>query len=325
MTWSGQAGGDVPATAKHGRIPGGKLGTILTGLTANQQGALLMVAAACGFTMVGALVKLLGQGGMAPYQTGFVRALVGFCAVLPFAWQVGPSVLRTRHPWIHLLRGLAGGTAMLCGYTALTLLPLAEVTALSFTTPLFVILLAALMLGERVRWRRSLATLVGFLGVIIMLRPGVGTLDPAAFLALTTAFGVALAGTLVKRLPREESRITMLLVSSTVAMALAALPAAFTWRSPSGWELGLLVAVGLLSVGSQSLMIQALKLGEATFVSPFSYSKLLLAGVIGYVLFAEVPDYWTLAGAAVIIASTYYIMRRDASLARPSASGEQGG
>lgn len=284
-----------------------------------------MVAAASGFTIVGALVKLLGQGGMAPYQVSFVRALVGLAVILPFAWRAGPTVLRTRHPWIHLIRGLSGGTAMLCGYYALTKLPLAEVTALSFTTPLFIILLAVLILGERVRWRRSLATLVGFLGVLIMLRPGVAAFDPAALVALVMAFGVALAGTLVKRLPRDESRVTMLLVSSVVGMVLAAIPAAFTWRAPSGWEVILLAAVGLVSVGSQSLIIQSLKLGEATFVSPFSYSKLLLAGVIGFVLFAEVPDLWTLLGALVIVGSTYYIMRRDASLARPSAPGEAEG
>ena len=119
----------------------------------------------------------------------------------------------------------------------------------------------------------------------------------------------------------EIGRRDMLLVSAVIGMVLAAIPAAFTWRTPTGWELLLLVAVGLTSVASQSLMIQSLKLGEATFVTPFSYSKLLLAGTIGFLLFAEVPDLWTLAGALVIIGSTYYIMRRDASLARPSASG----
>ncbi len=281
-----------------------------------------MTCAAFGFTLNGVLVKWLGAGGMNPFQIALARAVFALAAVLPFAWQAGARVFRTRHPGIHLVRGLAGGGAMLCGFYALTRLPLADVTALGFTTPLFTIVLAVLLLKEKVRWRRWSATAVGFLGVLIMLRPGAGAVDPAALVALAMAFGIALAVTLVKRLPPEESRITMLMIFSVVSILLAAVPAVAVWRPPTWQEWLLLAAVGVHGLGAQSLIIRAYQSGEASFVAPFEYSKLLLAGLLGYLFFAERPDLWSLAGALVIVASTLYIARREAAHGRRPTPGE---
>ncbi len=281
---------------------------------ANSRGALWMIVAALGFTINGALVKLLGEGGIGAFQTALARAVIATSLLLPLLARTGLGILATRHPMVHLMRAVAGSGAMMCGFYALTKLPLAEVTALSFTTPLFIIVLAVLLLGEPVRWRRWSATLVGFLGVLIMLRPGVQAFDPAAIAALGMALGIAVAVVLVKRLPAGESHLTMLFYFGIASIAMALGPALATWRAPSPAQSLMLVAVGVLGVASQALIIRAFRSGEATFVAPFDYIKLLLAGLIGYALFGEVPDGWTWVGAAVIVGATIYIARREAQL-----------
>ncbi len=284
-------------------------------LPGNRRGALWMLAGATGFTLNGALVKTLGAGEMHSFQIAFVRAVVAFLAILPFLWRAGPGALRTAHMRVHLVRGVAGGTAMMSAFYALTKLRLADFTALSFTTPLFILVLAVLVLGERVGPRRWGAVVVGFLGVLIMTRPGAGAFDPDALAALAMALGIAVAATSVKRLPPSESQVTMLIYVSLIAMLIAAGPALAVWRAPSGREVAMLIGVGLLGIGSQSLLIRAFRAGEMSFVAPFEYTKLLLAGALGFVLFAEVPDRWSLLGAAVIVAATLYIAKRDAARA----------
>ncbi len=276
----------------------------------NRRGAIWMLIGATGFTLNGALVKLLGAGGMHPFEISFGRSLVALLAMLPFIWRAGPGVLRSNHLRIHLTRGVAGGTAMLCAFYALTKIPLADFTALSFTTPLFILLLAGLILGERVGPRRWGAVAVGFLGVLVMTRPGAGTFDPNALWVLVMALGISIAVVLVKRLPPSESQVTMLTYFCLISMTMSALPAALVWRWPTTAETLLLVAVGTLGIGSQSLMIRAFRAGEASFVAPFEYSRLLFAAALGFFLFAEAPDPWSYLGAAIIIAATLYLARQ---------------
>ncbi len=271
-----------------------------------------MMAAAFGFTINGAMVKALGQSGIPAFEIAFARAAISTLAILPLLWRAGPGVLATRHPGIHLVRAIAGGGAMICGFYALTKLPLAEVTALSFTTPLFVVLLAVLLLGEPVRWRRWSATLAGFLGVLVMVRPGAEAFDPAAIVALGMALGIAIATTLLKRFPEGESHIAMLFYFGIAAMVMTVGPAMASWRTPNATEGAMLVTIGVLGLASQALIIRAFRAGEATVVAPFDYTKLLLAGLIGFTLFGEVPDRWTLVGATIIVGATLYIARREA-------------
>jgi drug/metabolite transporter (DMT)-like permease len=255
------------------------------GLSPNGRGALFMLAAACFFAANSALIKTLLTGGLHPLQITFVRLSVGALAILPFVWRAGLSSLKTRHPGNHALRALAGGGAMVCGIAALEKLPLADYTALTFSQPLFAVILAILVLGETVGWRRWGATLAGFLGVVIMVRPGSGAVEVEALLAVAMAFGIAVAVILAKRLPAEESQVTMLFY------------------------------FGLGGLLTQALMIAAFRTGEASVVAPFDYCKLIVAGILGFALFGEVPDRWTLAGRR---------HRRGHPLHRPpgSASGQ---
>jgi drug/metabolite transporter (DMT)-like permease len=281
-------------------------------LSANHRGALWMIGASLGFTINSALVKLLTAGGLEAFQISFARALFSFAWLVPFLLHNGPGLLRTRHPGLHSLRAFSGAAAMVCGFYAVGHLPLADFTALSFTLPLFVVLLAVLVLGEVVRWRRWLATAVGFAGVLIMVRPGASAFEPAALVALASVLGIAIAVTLVKRLPQGESHVTMLAYFCLMSLALTGIPAWLAWVAPTAEQWLLLAGVGTLGVGSQAMIIRAYRSGEASFVAPFDYLKLVLAGLIGFVVFSEVPGPWTLLGALVIVGSTFYIARREA-------------
>ncbi len=305
-----------PRLAEPSAGRGGGLRARWLALSPNLRGAVWMVGAALGFTVNGALVKALGAMGLPTMQIAFARAFFTLLVVLPFLWHAGLGALATTAPGLHLIRALAGAGAMVCGFYAFVLLPLADVTALTFTTPLFTIVLAVLLLGERVRWRRWTATAIGFLGVLIMVRPGAGSLEPGALLAIAMAFGIAVATVMVKRLPAGESHAAMLFWFCVASLLMTAVPAALVWQAPSPTEWLLMVSIGALGGGAQALIIRAFSTGEATFVAPFDYSKLLLAVAIGLVFFSELPDLWSLLGAAVILGSNLYIARRDAALER---------
>jgi drug/metabolite transporter (DMT)-like permease len=285
-------------------------------LSPNLQGALWMLASALVFTANGVLVKALAAGGMPVFQIALARAGFALIAILPFVWMAGRHAFRTSHWGTHAIRAVCGAGAMLCGFFALSRLPLAEVTAINFTTPLFATVLGIVLLGEVVRWRRWTATLVGFAGVLVMLRPvalftGEGVPLEGFLAALGMAFGIAVAVVMVKRLPKSEHQAIMVFYFCIASLAMAVVPAIQVWQEPTWQQWLLLAGVGVVGASGQSLIIKAYRLGETSFVAPFDYSKILFAVLLGFVFFGEVPDAWALAGAAIIVASTLYIARRE--------------
>lgn len=289
-------------------------------LSPNHRGALWMIGASLGFTVNSAFVKTLRAEDVDTFQIAFARALFSLAALAPFCYRAGAGVWRSKAPGLQLGRSLCAAVAMICGFYAVGQLPLAEFTALTFTLPLFVVVLAVAMLKEEVRWRRWLATIVGFLGVLIMVRPGAAAFDPAALVALASVLGIALAVVILKKLPAGESHVTMLIYFCFTSIALSIGPALYFWQWPTVWQWLLLAAVGVLGVGSQAMIIRAYRVGEASFVAPFDYLKLILAGLIGFLIFAEVPDAWTALGALVIVGSTFYIARREAAQRKVTAT-----
>lgn len=293
-----------------------RLSAAWLGLSGNARGAAWMIASGVGFTFMALLIKLLGDR-LDSFQIAFFRCLIGFVAILPFVVRYGPGSLRTRSLKIHALRGLFGLVAMFSSYYALAHMPLAAYTALSFTKPLFSTVLAVLILHEAVRWRRWTATLVGFLGVIVMVRPGAGTFDSAAVFALADALSIAFLVTLVKRLPPGETTLVMLFYFGVFSTVASLPPALFVWQSPTVTEYALLIGVGVLGALSQSFWIRAYRAGEASVVAPFDYLRLLFAAAAGFIVFAELVGMWELAGAAIIVVSTVYIARREAGMRKP--------
>jgi drug/metabolite transporter (DMT)-like permease len=282
-------------------------------LSGNSRGALWMIASGVGFSVMAVGIKLLGHR-LENFQIGFFRVVIGFVAILPFVAGGGLTRLRTRHHGVHFVRAVFGLLAMYCSYYAIARMPLADYTGLSFTKPLFATLLAIAILGETVRWRRWTATLVGFFGVLVMVRPGAGTFHPATLAALTDSFSVAFLVTLVKRLPATETPLTMLFYFGLFATVMSIGPAIYSWQWPTVLEWLLLIGVGVLGALSQMFWIRAFRAGEASAVAPFDYLRLPIAATIGFVGFSELPTIWTFIGAAVIVASTLYIAHREAQL-----------
>lgn len=284
-------------------------------LPGNVRGAFWILAASVLFSVMSAAVKTAGTR-LDIFQIAFFRCAVGLLVILPFMARTGSHVFKTRRPVMHIVRSLTGLVAMFCGFYAITHLPLADATAITFAKPLFMIVLAVLFLGEVVRWRRWSATAVGFLGVLIMIDPGDNGLDPAMAAALAGTLCVAVVVVLVKRLSTTEAPLTILFTFGIVSTLGSAVPAMLVWQTPTGSDLALLMLIGSLGASGQFCMIRGFRVGEATALVPFEYSQLLFAGLLGYVLFANVPTANTLAGGALIVLSTLYIAVREAKLGK---------
>ncbi len=278
-------------------------------LPANVRGAGWLMIASATFALQAVAVKTLGQR-LDVIQIGFFRCLFGLLAVVPFLYGTRQFLLSGRIG-LHIVRALVGVGAMLCSYYALSHLPLATATGITFTKPLFLTILAVLFLGETVRLWRWTATIIGFVGVLIVARPGSEVFDPAMLVALVGSFFVADVAVLVKKLSQTDRNVTILFYFGVITTAIAAIPVVFVWLTPTTVEWLLLVLIGGTAAFAQYCTLRALRIGEASAVMPFDYTRLVFAGLFGYVFFAEVPDGWTLLGVAVLVASTLYIAHRE--------------
>lgn len=288
-------------------------------MTANARGAIWVLLAGLLFALMGVMVKAMGNR-LDSFQVAFFRALFGLLCILPFAIVAGPKVLKTRRLPMHIWRGAIGMCGMFSGFYAITHLSLADATALSFTKPLFLTILASVLLGETLRIRRITATTIGFIGVVIMLRPGMGVIQPAALIALLGALAVAFVVVTVKKLVETEQPVTVLFYFGLFSTSIAAVPLWFVWETPTKAELIGLMLTGVLGATAQSCMIRGYQASEATAVASLDYFRMLYAVAFGYLFFSELPDVWTVTGAGVIIASTLYIFHRERVLgkARPA-------
>ena len=268
-----------------------------------------MVTVVVGMTIQSALVKWLGET-LSSVQILWLRGAVGLFFVLPiFTFR---QVRFYSHGLKrHFLRALAGVLSMACWFYALTELPLAEATSYSFAMPLFLTVLAWAFLGEKLKWQTWLATVIGFSGVLIIMRPDSVTLGLAALAGLAAAFLHAVAAILIKTLASSESALALLLYFPVLAIVVFLFPAMSVWISPTPTEWVGLVGVAALGVQTQWGFIQACRISDMTFLAPLDYSRLLFALVLGYLLFSELPDFWTLVGAGVVVGSTLYVVKRD--------------
>ena len=296
----------------------------LGSLPDNVRGAVWILLSAVIFTATNSLIKHVGTT-MDSFQMVFFRGLFGTLFLLPIVWRSGGwESIRSDRMSFHMARGLTGSLALMTIFYALTHMPLADVTGISFSRSLWVIVLAVLFLDERVQWRRWSATVVGFLGVLVMVRPGPEA-NPAAVAAVLNALFVAMSVVLIKRMTVTETPIAILFWGTVIPTFVTLPPALVVWQAPTNIDLILMASIGAgLSVG-HACLIQGLRAGEATAVMPFDYTRLILSGIAGYVFFAEVPDPFTITGAIMIIAATYYIARRESKEARMVQEPKLGG
>jgi drug/metabolite transporter (DMT)-like permease len=285
-------------------------------LPGNARGCLWAVAAMLAFGSMEAIIKHLGAA-MHPMQIVFFRCLFAFAAIAPVVLVAGGVAhVATRRLGAHFARTVLGFSAMATGFFAITQMPLADAVALGFVRPLFLVLLAVLFLGEQVRWRRWTATAVGFAGVVVMVQPGADGLNPYALVALLSGFLVACVSVALKRLSETESAETTVFWFAAMSTVLAAGPALLVWRTPTPAEWPFLVALGVLGSIGQYFIVRAYRVAEATAVDPMDYGRLILAAASGVLVFGETLQTHTLAGAAIIAASTFYIARREAKLTK---------
>ncbi len=289
-------------------------------LPGNTRGAIWILLAALLMTVQVTVVKQLGAT-LHIFEIVFFRCAFSFLILSPAFLRLGLGAYATSRPALHITRSVLGISAMACYFYAVSWLPLAEAIAYTFTMPLFMIVCAVLLLGERVRWRRWSATAVGFAGVLVMLRPGMVAIEAAALVALLGAILSALVFTSVKKLSTTESALTMILYFALVGMLMSIGPALTVWRWPSAGEFALLFLTGVLGTSGQYVAVWGWSVGEATAVAPFDYSRLIFAAALGFAVFAEVPDPTTVLGAGIIVASTLYIGRRAAKVESPTQVG----
>ncbi|WP_260178320.1 DMT family transporter [Roseospira marina] len=290
-------------------------------LSGNARGSLFMLLSAFCFSVMNGMIKMAGME-LHTFQIVFFRCLFGLMALLPFIRREGLAIYCTRRPGLHALRVAIGILAMFCLFQAITHMDLATAVSITYARPMFMILLAILILGEVVRWRRGLATAVGFAGVLIVMRPDTAALDLNALTALASAALVATAMTLVKLLSRTERPLTILMWFVTGAVVITLGPALWVWQWPEPLTWVVLVAIGGTASLGQFLAVSAYREGEATLVTPFDYSQIVWATLIGILAFGELPDVWTFVGAGIIIVSALYILYREAQLGRVAAQND---
>lgn len=288
----------------------------LDGLSDNLKGALWLVASGFAATVMSVAIRELAPT-IDSRMLAFIRS--GFGALVALPWLLDGSWRRLRfsRPWLHLSRGALMGVALNLGFYSIAVLPLTTATILFFLAPVFATALAGPVLGEQVGPRRWGAVAAGFLGAAIILRPGFGALELGMLAAVGSALCFSWSLMVTKILgPADGAR--SVLISSTVVSALVTLPIALpVWTLPVslGPWLWIAALVGFSSIRMYA-DIRAYAVGEAGFLAPFSYLRLLFAAAAGWLLFREGLDLWTLLGGAVIVGATLYIAQRESRLKR---------
>lgn len=291
----------------------GRLAGWHAGLTPNVRGALWMLASAAAFTAMTTLIKYLGADYPAALQT-FYRQAAGFLILIPVILKHRSAAFATTRPWILIFRSSAGTIGLIFSFYAYQKMPLADANALSFTRTLWLVPLAAFVVREHVGPMRIGAAIVGFAGVLLMVRPGAGghfALGLPALAMLASSFLFALTVTGMKVMTRDHAPLVLLVWAATLGLVLAVPGALFVWRWPNLRDLTLLAVMGVFGTATQWCYIKGMQIGDAAAMAPIDYTRLVMALVTGFVLFHELPNPWTMAGASIVVGSTLFITWRE--------------
>ena len=286
---------------------------------AHARAALLMLGSAVFFGLMAVVIRLASQT-LHTFEIAFFRNFFGLVAALPLLFHHGPGLLRTDHFPRYIVRCVIGVISMFCGFWAIGHLPLAQAISLSYSTPLFVTIAAVWMLGEHVRARRWAAVLVGFIGVLIIVRPGSTNFTTGTLVAISAAVLSALVSIQIKQLSRTEPADRIVLYTTLLWVPLSLGPALFVWEWPTGITWLWVAAAGFMGTGGHMLWTRALKLGDVSALTSISFMQLPVVAIFGWLLFDETLDRWTVIGASIIFGANAYIAHREAQLARRNLS-----
>ena len=284
------------------------------------QGVLWMAAAALCFSVSIGLVRHLSDS-VSTFEIVFFRMVLGIIFMVPWLMRVGISSLRTTQFGMHCLRNGLTYVGMLAAYYSVTLITIADSTALQFTLPLFTLILAVIFLGEHVGPHRWLATVVGFAGALIIIRPGFAAINIGMLVAVSAAAIYGASDVATRHLSRRDRTSMIVFYSFVMQLPLGIGPAIATWVTPGWSALPYIAVFGLVAFAAQWCLTQSYSVAEASFVSPVLFLRLPFTAAIGFVVFSQTTDVWTWTGAAILFASTCYMARRESQIARAAAAG----
>ncbi|MEC9345336.1 MAG: DMT family transporter [Pseudomonadota bacterium] len=282
--------------------------------------ALWMLVSAAGFACIMVITRHL-SATLDPFVLTFWRSFFSILMFAPWIIRSGLGALKTRRLPLFFLRSaiMVGSSLMLLW--AAVLMPIGEATAITFTAPLFTTLLAAIVLREKVGPRRIAALAVGFTGVLVMLRPGVESVQPGALLAIGASFLWAFVIIIGKQLSTTERPELVILMLAIINIPVSAIPAGIYWQVPQGMDWVWIVALGVVANINLYGIQRALQIGEASLGQVFDFMRLPLSVGLAWWAFAEVPTIWTWLGAGIIFAASLYTTRREAQVARAAKAG----
>jgi drug/metabolite transporter (DMT)-like permease len=281
------------------------------------------VLKACAFMLLSSVLFSAMQGsvrylsaGIHPFEIAFFRCFFGMLVITPWLINAEQQPLKTKHFGRHMLRAVLNVVAMLLFFSALslTVTPIAQIQALAFTAPLFTTVLAALILGEVVRLRRWSAVCLGFVGAVIIIRPGMAPIDLGSIYTLMSASIWAVCMIIIKQLSRTDSSLTITAYMTLLMTPLSLIPALYFWTWPAPEQWIWLVFCGLMGTLGQWAMAQSFSLADATVVLPLDFSKVVWGSLIGYLAFGELVDTRIWVGAGVIFSGATYIALREHQL-----------
>ncbi len=286
-------------------------------------GVLLFTLGLSFIALADAMAKVLGQSMASPqvvwlYLVSVLIALMGYFAVRR---QNLRRLAKTQRPGLQIARALTILGSLSFIFASLQFLPLAEATVINFTGPLFMVALAGPMLGEKVGWRRWAAVLVGLAGAMIVVRPGSAVFQWAALLPIGSALFFALFQLITRKLAGQDSALTTLLYTQVLAALGASVAVPFFWTPVAMPELVLAFAAGCVGLAAHLCMFNAFRRADASLLAPINYTRMVASVVLGYLMFGDLPDLYTIAGGAVIIGSGLFVIWRESQLrarARPA-------
>ena len=280
-------------------------------LSGNVRGIVWLSIGAFLFSITDVIVKLLGRK-FDPMELALFRYGIGMIILTPIFLKMGLENLKTKKIGLHIIRMLLAMLAQVGIFITVINIPLADATAIFFSKPLFTTIIAVFLVSEIVSKRRWSATAIGFLGVIIMVRPGDGSMNLLALVGVAAALTFAIANVLIRVLSKTEPPNRILFYYHIGGIIVFTGPAIFVWQTPIGIEWVLLISVAVLTTIGMTCFVRAFSIGEANAVGPIEYVRLIYAAIFGYLVFSEIPSLWTGVGAILIIACAIYIARDEA-------------
>jgi drug/metabolite transporter (DMT)-like permease len=275
-------------------------------------GIALMLTAMAILPFIDVIAKKLGQAGLPILIVVWARALFGGLMTLPFALRAeGLRAFRPAQPWHHLARAVLLFSATFLFFQALKHLPIADALAIFFVNPLVIVILSALVLRERVGPRRWAAVAVGFIGTLIIIRPGLVEVNPGTLYALGSGVALGSYFVMTRQIAGAADAMVLTFQTSAIGAVLMTLTLPVLWHSPTPVQWGMLAGLGVIATLGHVLITRAYEHAEASLLAPLAFTEIIMATVVGWWFFGDLPDRWTVLGVAILIASAIYISVRE--------------